>query len=431
MFSFPHRLYNNAIIFTMPQKLYDATIIGAGASGLMSAIRCGKKGLDVLLLDGKEKAGSKILMSGGSRCNITNKTVSEKNFVSNQSRFVRNVLRAFPPEKTLSFFNELGVNLVLENNGKYFPETHSAKTILSAFLKEIEKYNISFIKNEKINSILFKDSVFNIKSEQNLYQSKTVLLATGGLSYPETGSDGSGYAIARSFGHTIIPTSPGLTPLLTNASYWQDLSGISIPCKLSLFSREKLQIFFAGPLLFTHFGFSGPTALNISRHWLRLKDDSSTKILMNFLPDETEGNLLSEMISSIKKDPFLTFPKFLLKKLPARLAYFLLRKIRVTENKNLSEISTQKRRDVINELFNYPLPVSDVYGYSKAEITAGGITLEELDYKTLESKLQKGLFFAGEILDVDGQIGGFNFQWAWASAFVASSEIIKSFGLKK
>ena len=198
----------------MENGIYDVAVVGAGAAGLMAAIQANRRNLKVLLVDGQQKIGAKILMSGGTRCNVTNRQVTEKDFASDQIRTVRNILKAFPPEETVRFFEELGVTLILEEGGKFFPSTHSGRTILDTFLKEIAKRKIDLKTGRKVREAAFEGGVFLLKGNGFKEQAKAVVLCTGGLSYPKTGSDGVGYSLARTFGHHLIPTIPALTPLL-------------------------------------------------------------------------------------------------------------------------------------------------------------------------------------------------------------------------
>ncbi|MBI4431853.1 MAG: NAD(P)/FAD-dependent oxidoreductase [Candidatus Omnitrophica bacterium] len=404
-------------------EFYDVVIIGAGAAGLMTAITCARGGIRVLLLDGKEKIGAKILMSGGTRCNVTNVSVTEKDFESESKVSVRRVLRAFPAERAVEFFKGLGVDLVLEKGGKYFPATHSAKTVLDALIRETVRNGVTLKTGEKVRFVRKEDTGFLVSGDGFSYGASSVVVTTGGLSHPNTGSDGFGYELARAFGHTIIPTTAALTPFLTDDEDWKRLAGISVPCRLTLWVNRKKLVTFEDPLLFTHFGFSGPCALNISRHWLRLKEDHRVEVIADFLPFLKEDELHANFVLAGKEHPNCTVKRMLIRHLPDRFLDALMRKAALTSEITVNQFKRDDREKLARSLKRFAFPVKDVYGYEKAEVTAGGVDLKEVDVKTMESKLVRGLFFAGEILDADGRIGGFNFQWAWSTGFIAAQGV--------
>ena len=404
--------------FSSESSLFDLAIIGAGAAGLTTAIaaaqaaRAQKKTFRIVLLDSKPKVGAKILMSGGTRCNVTNESVQPKDFEGGPQHFIKHVLEAFTPEQTIAWFRELGVELILESTGKYFPTTNSAGTVLEALLKEVAQLEIELLTGKKISVLEKSGELFELKSDDPnfLIRSRAVVLTTGGLSHPGTGSDGTGYALAKHFGHHIIPTFPGLTPLLTDDADWKSLSGISLEVELSFYRNGKKEASARGALLFTHFGFSGPAALDISRHFAGARKEDQPEIKVNFLPATNENSFKIKTDKPIKN--FLT-QEF---SLPSRFVDVFLNKVGLEGG----------RKTLTRSLFYYPLEVTGVYGYQKAEVTAGGVDLKEVKVQTMESKKVAGLYFAGEILDIDGRIGGFNFQWAWSTGTIAGRGIVRS-----
>jgi predicted Rossmann fold flavoprotein len=404
--------------------IYDVIIVGAGAAGLMTAIQAAQGGLRVLLVEGQKKVGAKILMSGGTRCNVTNKSVSEKDFNSGQIVYARNILRSFSNEDTLSFFKDLGVELVLEPTGKYFPSTNSGKTVLDALLRKINsETNITLLCEHKVKALSVDADEFIIKGDSFHFNCKNVVLTTGGLSYPTTGSDGTGYRLAQSFGHLMVETAPALTPLTTQDNDFKSLSGITLEVQLTLLADGKRHSFGRDSFLFTHFGFSGPAALDISRHFLRVQ--GKKQITANFIPDYNENSLQTLLRRLQQEAPRKTVRGVLIELMPQRLVDLILKKARIEESIAMNQLDRLSRQRLIDRCVHYPLDVTGVLGYSKAEVTAGGIDFAQINPKTLESKLVAGLFFAGEILDVDGRIGGFNFQWAWASGHAVARALIK------
>lgn len=405
--------------------IWDTIVVGAGAAGLMTAITAARQGVkNVLLLDAKEKIGAKILMSGGTRCNLTNAKITEKDFETEEKNILRSVLQSFSSAQALEFFEEIGVEVVLEDGGKFFPVTHSGRTVLEALQKEIARLSIKIHAPRKVSGVSFQGNEFLVSGAGFDYRARTIALTTGGLSYPATGSDGSGYTIAKSFGHRLIPTTSALTPLLSEDKEWRTLSGLALPAKLSVWFEGKKQRSAEGDFLFTHFGFSGPVVLDISRHWARNCDKKDLKISVSFLPSEEEQKFREKILGRITEKPNQSLKSFMEEFLPVRFVNVFFKKNLISDIV-LNQLSKDNREKLCRSLFYCPLEVKGVFGYEKAEVTAGGIDLAEVHRLTLESKSRSGLFFAGEVLDVDGRIGGFNFQWAWSSGFVAGSAIAK------
>ncbi len=404
--------------------LWDVVIVGAGPAGLMTSIHCAEGNLRTLVLDGKEAIGAKLLLSGGGRCNVTHLKVNEKNYHSGASRTVRNVLRAFPSEKTLAFFREYGVEMVLEEGTQYFPREQSSKVVLQALLQASRRFGVVIEKGKKVQKISREADLFCISGKGFECFSKTLVLATGGLSYPGTGSDGSGYVLAKSLGHTIVLTTPALTPLLTEDDDWKSLAGITRPVRLSLLADGKETARSEGALLFTHVGFSGPAVLDISGPWLRC-DARQKELCVDFFPERRKADFLAEWIRSIIEHPNRSWRRAVSKYFPERLAEVLLKKSGIAPAVRLDQVPQKDRETFLQSLFRFPIKVTGSQGYEKAEVTAGGVDLREVDAKTLESKRCPGLFLAGEVLDVDGRIGGFNFQWAWASGAVVGRSILQ------
>ena len=410
----------------MQQISWDVIIIGAGPAGLMAAIPCAGGKLRTLVLDGSETIGAKLLISGGGRCNVTNLKASETDYQTGEPRTVRNILRAFPPERTLAFFKEFGVEMVLEEGTKYFPKEQSAKVVLQALLQASHRAGVVIQQGKKVKIVSKERGIFRISGEGFEYLAQTLVIATGGLSYPGTGSDGSGFLLAKSLGHSIVPTTPALTPLITDDPDWKNLAGITLPVELSIFVNGKKTARSDGALLFTHIGFSGPAVLDISGPWLRCSAKQK-ELRVNFLPARREADMIAEFARWVAAHADRSWKRSLASYFSDRLAEVLLKKHRIDPRMKLGQISKKERESFIHSLFRFPVEVTGSQGYEKAEATAGGVDLREVDAKILESKRCPGLFFAGEVLDVDGRIGGFNFQWAWASGIVVGKAILRRF----
>ncbi len=407
----------------MTLKIHNphVVVVGAGAAGLMTAIAAARSGARVVLLDRRRKVGAKILISGGTRCNVTNAEVSETDFNTPSLPFVRNVLRQFPPDRARAFFEEHGVALKLEPTGKYFPVSDSARDVLAGLLAACEAAGVDLRRETLVTGARqLPDGGLAVETDTGEIAAASIVLCTGGLSFPETGSDGIGYTIAASFGHTIVPTSPALTPLTSSPATYAGLSGVTLPVELTLVVDGRKSLTRAGSFLFTHTGYSGPVALDISRHWIRRGwDASSVALRASFLPEATRDELEGSWLQEAARAPRRKVASLVASRIPARLAERLVADATGDAELELGRATRTERRAAIEAVLGLELPVTGVAGYAKAEVTAGGVALGEVVARTLESRLAPGLFFAGEILDVDGYIGGFNFQWAWSSGWVA------------
>ncbi|MGI6240999.1 MAG: hypothetical protein BWY44_00512 [Candidatus Omnitrophica bacterium ADurb.Bin292] len=409
-------------------KTIDLIVIGAGPAGLMAAISAASRGARVLILEGEASSGKKLLVTGGGHCNITNRAVSERDFYSDDPRTVRNVLRALPVSKTVDFFREWGLSLMTEEDGKMFPRDRKAASVLGTLLGAARERKVNLLTRSEVLALHCRHGIFSTEGKGFSFSSKAVIVATGGLSYPATGSRGAGYKIAESFGHSIVAPSPALVPFETADADWRGLAGITLETALGLFRRGQWFAESRGPLLFTHQGFSGPAVMNLASPWARFGGQGALTICANFLPQISEKSLRERLREKTVAKPAMTIKKFLSHDIPERLAGVLLRKADIVSEKQLANFSKKERELLFRMVRSCVLPVKGPLGYDRAEVTAGGIPLKEVNPKTLESNIAPGLFFAGEVLDVDGRIGGFNLQWAWSSGYVAGCVAAKKLG---
>jgi predicted Rossmann fold flavoprotein len=404
----------------------DVVIIGGGAAGLATAVFTARAAPDlrVVCLDGARRMGAKILVSGGGRCNVTNTIVTERDFWGGSSRTIRSVLRAFPADRAVAFFAELGVPLHDEEDGKLFPDTNRARTVLDALLAEAARVGADVRVEERVVSVQREDDAFLVRTAAGSeFRARAVVLATGGRSLPKTGSDGFGYELARNLGHGYVDTTPGLAPLILNGSVHAGLSGISHPAALTVRSSES-SVRLDGALLWTHFGISGPVALNASRHWLRARaNDGPVEVLLSVCPGETFETLEAWWLDQERLRPKAMVSTALSTRLPGAVADVWIASAGIAGDMTLAHLPRDDRRRLVRALLETYLDVRDSRGYNFAEVTAGGIPLEEIDAGRMESRRCPRLFLVGEILDVDGRLGGFNFQWAWSSAWVAAQAL--------
>lgn len=399
----------------------DIAVIGAGAAGLMAAYWAAKTNprLRIIVLDGATKLGAKILVAGGGRCNVTHDEVTETAYAGSSRPAIRKVLKRFDVPETIDFFSTIGVELKREETGKLFPITDQARTVLDSLLRAVESVGVRLWHPRRVESITRQDGLFVIRGTWGDLPARRIILATGGKSLPKSGSDGQGYGFAESLGHTLTNRiTPALVPLLLPKDHpLTELSGISAPVRISLHDGKGKQIVaFEDSLLCTHFGVSGPAALDISRYVIDTRaDDASATVRVNWLPDIAPEQADNALLEAGK----LSVIKWIAGRLPERLTRLLCAEAGVEANVPISNFTRPQRQILGRTLTAYLLLVSGDRGYTYAEVTAGGIPLNELDLKTMESRVCAGLHLCGEICDVDGRIGGYNFQWAWSSGYVA------------
>ena len=405
----------------------DVIVVGAGAAGLATAIFTGRDAphLRILVLDGARKPGAKILVSGGSRCNVTNSVVTEADFNGGNPAIVRRVLRGLTVAETVKFFQTLGIGLREEPGGKLFPVTNRSRDVLDALLRGASDVKAQVLADHRVLGIDRSADGFRIRSSRGEFRAHTVVFATGGRSLPKSGSDGAGYDFAGRFGHTIVPTTPALAPLLLhdtgNCSLHAELSGVSHDVRLDLWVNGRRQRQIRGSLLWTHFGISGPAALDVSRHWLRARlETHNARLTASFVPDGSFDVLERRWQQLAADHPRTSMSSMLATMMPASVAAALLLRIGVDGQAALAHQKREDRRRLVHAITEWPLPVRDSRGWNYAEATAGGVALTEIDPANMASRKCSGLFLVGEILDVDGRLGGFNFQWAWTTARLAA-----------
>ena len=404
----------------------EIVIVGAGAAGLATAIFARRADPDrpVLLLDGAGKPGAKILVSGGGRCNVTNRVVSESDFWGGRHSIIRRVLRRFTAQDAVDFFRELDVPLHAEHDGKLFPNSGRAREVLNALLRAAEAAGVGLLTGCRTLRIDRSHRGFLLETTTGPIRSDLVVLATGGRSLPKSGSDGSGFELARNLGHTIVQTTPALVPLLLDErdrfSINRELSGVSQDVELAVWVDGRVSTRLKGSLLWTHFGISGPVALNASRHWLRAElEKRPVRLTVNFCAGIAFAAQEEWWTATTAARPKASVMSVLSNRVPAAVAAAAIRSVNVDPTRQLAHLTREERRTLTTALVEWPLAVTGGRGWNYAEATAGGVALDEIDPATMASRKCDGLYLVGEILDVDGRIGGFNFQWAWSSGYVA------------
>ena len=404
----------------------DVLIVGAGAAGLMAAIFAKRAAPDrsVRIVDGAATLGAKILVAGGGRCNVTHDQVSESAYAGSSRNAIKKVLRQFDVPQTITFFRELGVELKREDTGKLFPVTDDAHTVLSALIRAARASGVIIDHPRRVESVHHVENNFIVSGAWGEDQTSRLILATGGKSLPKSGSDGKGYQLAESLGHSLTDhIFPALVPLTLPPDHFiRALSGITIPATLEVWSNTgKRLTSFTDSTLCTHFGLSGPSVLDISRYYTEARlADPGVQLTINWLPGATPESIEVDLIA--ERGSVLRYLAYML---PDRLARAICDAAGVDPAQSGDQLSRDSRRSLARTASRLPLPVTGDRGYNYAEVTAGGIPLSEIKLDSMESRVCAGLYLCGEICDVDGRIGGFNFQWAWASGFVAGSAAAK------
>jgi predicted Rossmann fold flavoprotein len=429
---------------------YDVVVLGGGAAGLVAAARAAECGARVLLCEKNRRPGVKILMSGGTRCNITNarglrrlEVVSgsiDPAYDQGQSRGIRSIqqafgdkgnflapsLRRFDVDATVRMFEEAGVATKIEGNGKIFPVSDRATDVLEALSRRLERSGAVFrplspaLGLERLDTEPGQGSAFTVKLADSSVTARRVIVAIGGASYPGCGTTGDGYAIARRFGHTIVEPRPALVPLRVKADWVPGLKGLSLPDVVaSVYSaRNELLAQRREAILFAHFGLSGPAILDVSRAAALHGDSEPLEMRLDLLPALPREELDRGLQTSSRQGRRALI-SLLPPELPRRLTECIIKVAAIAENRMGPDLSRDERQRLLTNLKGLALPITGTLGFEKAEVTAGGVALDEVDPKTLESRLVAGLYFAGEILELDGLIGGYNFQAAWSTGWLA------------
>jgi predicted Rossmann fold flavoprotein len=421
---------------------WEVAIIGAGAAGLLAGARGAERGRRTLLLEKNRKPGVKILMSGGTRCNITQATDSRGIIAAFgvQGRFLHSALAALSPADLIELIESEGVPTKVEETGKIFPVSNKAADVLDALLHRLRRSGCTLALEEPVIELARADGGFRLVTPRQMLTAEKVILTTGGQSYPGCGTTGDGYAWAAALGHTIVPPRPALTPITTDAQWVVALSGVTVPDVLvrvvplddsdsssaATGSRKKKQTVLAerrASFLFTHFGLSGPAALDVSRAITGHAQPRTLALECDFLPAISANELEQQVRCECSADGKKQLGAVVARQLPRRLVDSLLMLSELNPEQRAAELSNAARQRLLGALKKTRIPVSGARGFKKAEVTAGGVSLDEVDSHTMQSKLVPNLYLAGEILDLDGPIGGYNFQAAFSTAWLAAESV--------
>lgn len=406
-------------------------VIGGGAAGLMAAVIAGREGARVILLEKMNMVGKKMGITGKGRCNITN-SADISDFIKNtpgNGKFLYGAYERFSNVDLLALLHEWGLKTKVERGGRVFPESDSALEVRNLFMKMLKKYNVTVHLNEAVTKIVTKDNVVTgVVTTKESYACEAVIIATGGASYPLTGSTGDGYRLAEGVGHSITDIRPSLVPIVTEESWVKDIMGLSLRnVEVSIVFKEKVQAKMFGEMMFTHFGVTGPTILSLSHtvgKLLRKKKTASIAVSINLKPA-----LTAEVLDKRLQKDFDLYSKKQLANgmkdlLPSNLIPIIISLAKLDPAKPINQITKEERQQLCHVLQHMTLTVKGLRPVEEAIVTAGGISLKEFNPKTMESKLVKGLYGAGEVLDIDAFTGGYNLQAAFSTGYVAAMHIV-------
>jgi predicted Rossmann fold flavoprotein len=413
----------------MNNERYNLVVVGSGAAGLISAVVAARHGKKVLLLEKLSKVASKLKATGGGRCNLTN-TLSNEEFMSRfgkNGRFMQDALQSFNHNDLVNFLENIGVETHAPDGFRVFPTSHSSQTIIDAFLDELTRLNVEVKCEQKVERLLVEGtSITGVKTQKSTYKTNNVILATGGLGYPTLGAEGDGYALVEELGHKVTDLSPAMMPLKTKERWQESCRADTIAkveLRVDLKKYKKLRA--KGDLIFTKDGIRGPVVLDFAREVTPiLKKYDEVPILLNLTKGKNEEQIRAHLKKTFLDSPDKTIVELVHTLLPLPLSSELCKLAEIDTTLTYKKIDGMKRDKLIQLLAWTPLTVIGHDGFKMAMITRGGISLKEIDPKTMQSKLIKGLYFCGEIMDLDGPCGGYNLQWSFASGYLAGDTCI-------
>ena len=407
-------------------------VIGGGPAGMMSAIASAENGNKVILIEKMQSLGRKLLITGKGRCNITS-SLSMDEFIKNtpgNGMFLYSVYKNYTNTDIIDFLKRQGLEVKEERGNRIFPITDKSQDVLKCFTKRLKELNVEILLNQKVSEILVKDeNVIGVKLQDKIINADKIILATGGKSYPLTGSTGDGYKMVEKLGHTVTKIKPSLVPLETfekdTCKEMQGLSLRNVEIKLKDIEKNKIIYEDFGEMLFTHFGVSGPTILSSSAHLVKYKNidellkNKKIKLSIDLKPALSEEKLDERILRDFNEIKNKQFKNSLDKLLPQKLINIIIEKSGINPQKQVNEIKKEERRNLVKLLKNFEVTIKGVRQIDVAIITSGGINIKEINPKTMESKIVNGLYFAGEIIDVDSYTGGFNLQIAYSTGYTA------------
>lgn len=399
-------------------------VIGAGASGMMAAISANLNGADVILLERNERVGKKLLATGNGRCNYTNKNLSINNYHGGNPKFAYSGLSQFNVDTTIEFLETMGITPSMLDNGKIFPLSYQSSSMVDVLRYEIENKDIELIKDAYVSEIEKNKNKFKVRlKDKSSFEGDRVILATGGMALPNSGSDGNGYDLCERLGHSIIDIFPGLVQLRLAGNHFKSLDGTKFVGRAELFVDGKMILDDTGDILFTSYGISGPPILNLSREAIyNLNRGKKVEVRVSIIDHMDIEKLYEYLFYRFSLMGEKTVSLALIGFINKKLIIPVLKEANIYRDKKSADLSKEEIKKLAKVLNSWAFDVIGSQPWANAQITAGGINTDEVDNKTMESKIVEGLYIVGEILDIDGDCGGYNLQWAWSSGYIAGEK---------
>jgi len=406
-------------------KMKKIAIIGAGASGLIASIMASKKSTSVVVFEKNSKIGKKILATGNGRCNITNRDIDISNFYGLNPNFAKTALNEFDFKKCEEFFNAIGIEFKEGERGRLYPMSLQSSSVVDLLVYEAKRVGVEFRLSSEVKKISSRENGFLIKTESKSEYFSKILIASGGLASPSLGSSDSGYEFAKAYSHTIVEPFASLVQLISNAPFLKRISGVKVNASVKVLIDKREIDSTSGDLLFTNYGLSGSAILDISRAVsLGLKQRKSIEIVLDLLPEFSKDRLLSLFQKRVKFANDKSVEFWLEGLVNKKLTPIITKEASLRGNiKSAKELNRKDLLKIIYAIKSMRFNIIDTKGFKTAEVTAGGVDTEDINPQTMESKLKRGLYFSGEVVDIDGDCGGYNLQWAWASGFIAGREM--------
>ncbi|MBS7008048.1 NAD(P)/FAD-dependent oxidoreductase [Anaerostipes sp.] len=400
---------------------YDVIIAGGGASGMTAAITAAHRGCSVLVLERMDKLGKKILATGNGRCNLTNSFLDQDCYRGEKPGFPYSMLEEFGAEQTLDFFQSMGM-LASDVEGYYYPASMQAATVVDTLAGRMKSLGIDVKTGAEVEEIKKVRETFHVKCGKDRYQGRNIILAAGGMAQEKLGSNGSGYRLAKSLGHTVTDLFPALVALESSEPFFKHLAGVRNVCSLSVYVNGQKTVSQEGEVQFTKYGISGIPVFQVSRYAIdALRKKKKVEVILNLMPEQIT---LKEMMDYFRKvGSYKTAEEFLWGFMNKKLAFTVLSRLKIHPETSVKDLGQKEMRQIRTMIQKFTVPVSGYKGFDMAQVTAGGVSVREVVEGTLESKIHRGLYFTGEILDVDGTCGGYNLQWAFTSGYIAGNQI--------
>lgn len=408
---------------------WDVIVVGGGPSGMMAAGRAAEKGAKVLIIEKNDTLGKKLLITGGGRCNVTNSEFDNRKFLEkfkDDGKYLFSAFSQWSVKETLDFFHQKGMETKVENELRTFPVSNSAQTVWDVLADYIKQNNVTILSNSPVTQIIYENGkITGVKlKNKDIVQGKSVIIATGGTSRPETGSTGDGYAWLKNIGHTIVVPTPSLVPVSVKDLWVKRLAGVSLSdIKITLFQNGEKQIATKGKLLFTHVGVSGPTILNMSKDIGELLKYGDVVISIDLLPKLNYGMLNTQLQELFKEHHKKKFKNSLSSLIPPAIVPIITELSGIKDETECNSVTREERLKLIYLLKGLPLNVEKLLGVDKAVITSGGVVLNEVDFKTMRSRLFPNLYLIGDILNINRPSGGYSLQLCWTTGYVAGNSV--------